>query len=230
MQNIDNLQNIIDVVPNPVIVKNRDHRIVLLNEAACTFVGHSRDALRQFSDFDLFPDEQVKVFHAADDRVFSSGGTDEVEEEVTDANGRVRTVITRKQRITLNGQHFIVGIMTDVTAYRAVEERNRFLAFHDVLTGLPNRALLNELLDRNLFDSPPRPARSALIYVDLDRFKEVNDTFGHGAGDELIRQFAFRLGKIVGPSGIAARLGGDEFAILLEDIRDSFPIATVCER
>lgn len=224
------LQSLIDVIPNPVIVKNRGHRIVLINQGACDLFGYSRDVVTSFSDHDLFPADEVSVFEAADDRVFESGLLDEIEEQVTDAGGNIRTVITRKQRILLNGETLLVAVITDITSYREAEAHNRYLAFHDVLTGLPNRALLNERIDQTLLKMSRTPAASALIYVDLDRFKEVNDTFGHQAGDELVRQFASRLGSIVRASDTAARIGGDEFAILLQDTSDSFRSAEVCQR
>ncbi len=218
------------MIPNPVFVKDRNHSIVLINKGACSFFGYSRDVLLKLGDHALFPEDQVKVFHEADDRVFNSGEIDEVEEQITDASRNVRTVITRKQRITLDGQDFIVAAITDVTAYREAEAHSRYLAFHDVLTGLPNRALLNERIDQVLLRMPRDTTGSALIYVDLDRFKEVNDTYGHQAGDELVRQFAARLGAIVRASDTAARLGGDEFAILLQGTSDSFRAADVCQR
>lgn len=227
---IEDLQALIDVIPNPVILKNRDHRIVLINQGASDLFGHSREIVTGFCDRDLFPADEVAVFEAADDRVFASGLLDEVEEQVTDASGSTRTVITRKQRVLLNSEHLLVAVITDVTAYREAEAHNRYLAFHDVLTGLPNRALLNERIDQVLLKMSRTPAGCALICVDLDRFKEVNDTFGHHAGDDLVRQFAVRLGSIVRASDTAARIGGDKFAILLQDTSDSFRAAEVCQR
>lgn len=230
IKKIKDLGSIIDAIPNPVIVKNRQHRVVLINQSACELFGYSRDIVSGFSDRDLFPAEEVAGFEAADNRVFETGLLDEVEEQVTDASGNSRTVITRKQRVLLNGEYLLVAVITDVTAYREAEAHNRYLAFHDGLTGLPNRALLNERIDQILLRVPHTKAGSALIYVDLDRFKEVNDTFGHQAGDELVRQFASRLGSIVRASDTAARIGGDEFAVLLHDTNDSFRAAEVCQR
>ena len=99
------------------------------------------------------------------------------------------------------------------------ETRAQHLAFHDTLTGMPNRALLNHSLDRALAAATESGAGFALHYVDLDRFKNVNDTLGHPAGDELIRQVAARLAQVVRGSDMVARLGGDEFAIIQADLR-----------
>jgi diguanylate cyclase (GGDEF)-like protein len=97
----------------------------------------------------------------------------------------------------------------------AKEAQAHHLAYHDVLTGLPNRALFNDTADKALIRA--RHGESmAILLLDLDRFKNVNDRFGHLAGDALIQQVAQRLGSVIGKAGTVARLGGDEFAILLE--------------
>ena len=97
----------------------------------------------------------------------------------------------------------------------ALEARASHLAYHDPLTGLPNRTLLGERLLKAL--NGPHRGRVALLLIDLDRFKQVNDTLGHLAGDQLIRDFATRLTGIAGPRDTVARLGGDEFAVILID-------------
>jgi len=118
---ISDLQAIINVMPLPVLVKTRAQRIVLLNEAACEFFGHSGDVMTGFSDYDLFLVEEVEVFHVANDKVFETGIISENEEQVTDAAGRSRTVITRKRRVRLEKADYLVAIITDVTAYREAE-------------------------------------------------------------------------------------------------------------
>ena len=100
------------------------------------------------------------------------------------------------------------------------EDHAQFLAFHDRLTGLPNRALFEDRLKRAFLAAQRQRGRIALLYIDLDRFKTVNDTLGHPAGDELVRQTARRLEARVREVDTVARLGGDEFAIVLVDIRN----------
>lgn len=116
-----------------------------------------------------------------------------------------------------------------VVELKASEAQAQHLAFHDVLTGLPNRALFASRLDQALARAKTS-TRCALLSLDLDHFKSVNDTFGHGAGDALIHSVAQRLTSAVKERDTVARLGGDEFAILLEDVKSTGDVAVVCER
>ncbi len=107
--------------------------------------------------------------------------------------------------------------------------RERFFARHDSLTGLPNRWSLQEHLRAALVEAERRGTKLAVLFVDLDGFKSINDTLGHGAGDELLRQFAERMSEVVGASGLVARLGGDEFVVAVEDVEDVYALASVTE-
>ncbi|WP_296653826.1 EAL domain-containing protein [Paraburkholderia sp.] len=118
-----------------------------------------------------------------------------------------------------NISHY-AGIFSDITQRRQNEERLRYLATHDVLTGLPNRALFEERLERAIIHASHSKSQVAVMYLDLDRFKLVNDTLGHHAGDEVLKTVAARLAAGVRDSDTVARLGGDEFAFVLEEFND----------
>ncbi len=109
----------------------------------------------------------------------------------------------------------------------ASEKRMKFLALHDSLTGLPNRADFNDRLDKAL--SNVKVASLAVLYLDLDRFKQVNDTLGHPVGDELIRQFTGRLKAVVEDKAVIARIGGDEFTVIVQNFARISAIETLCE-
>jgi diguanylate cyclase (GGDEF)-like protein len=113
---------------------------------------------------------------------------------------------------------------------QASEAQAQHLAFHDALTGLPNRALFLDRLDRSLTDTRRDGSRIALLYLDLDRFKNINDTLGHPAGDDLIRELAERLTALTRTNDCVARLGGDEFAILQCDVASPEDVIALCER
>ena len=111
------------------------------------------------------------------------------------------------------------GTLTDITDRRALEERLVVQAFHDDLTGLANRALFKDRLDHALTRRVQGNRMVGLLYLDVDRFKTVNDSLGHTAGDALLQTIAARLRSVLRPEDTIARLGGDEFAILVEDVR-----------
>lgn len=108
------------------------------------------------------------------------------------------------------------------------EGQAKHLAFHDTLTGLPNRAFLNARLEEALADVRDGRSQLALMLLDLDRFKQVNDTLGHAAGDALICEITAHLQSILKPGDVLARMGGDEFAIVMRDIKDRVDVETLC--
>ncbi|RWD66088.1 EAL domain-containing protein [Mesorhizobium sp.] len=115
-------------------------------------------------------------------------------------------------------------------ALQTSQDQAQYLAFHDTLTGLPNRALFEDRLRRMLLFAGQDGTRVALLYLDLDRFKHINDTLGHPAGDELVRQTAARLKHTIREADTVARLGGDEFAVILLDIPDAGSAEDIAER
>jgi diguanylate cyclase (GGDEF)-like protein/PAS domain S-box-containing protein len=114
--------------------------------------------------------------------------------------------------------HAILAINTDITARKAADERIHHLAFYDVLTGLPNRTLLRERIENALSPKPRACAQGALLLIDLDDFKTLNDTSGHDVGDRLLQEVAQRLRSCIRKSDTAARLGGDEFVVMLDGL------------
>ncbi len=125
----------------------------------------------------------------------------------------------------------MAGLLTDISAHKANEERLRHHAFHDALTGLPNRALFMDRVQHAVARARRSPASSfAVLMLDLDRFKNVNDSLGHVAGDRLLIRVAERVGACVRDGDTVARLGGDEFSVLLEDLRSEHEAERIAEQ
>ena len=121
-------------------------------------------------------------------------------------------------RFVVSGPEEVLCVARDITERRALETRLEFQAFYDALTGLPNRALFTDRLEHALVRSNRREGSVAVLFLDLDRFKVVNDSLGHEVGDQLLRAVGGRLQECLRSADTAARLGGDEFTILLEDV------------
>jgi diguanylate cyclase (GGDEF)-like protein/PAS domain S-box-containing protein len=131
------------------------------------------------------------------------------------------TVWVRDDAMVLHhqdGTPTLHGVLVDVSQEKELEERLGYQAFHDSLTGLPNRTLFRDRVDRALADSAESGGSVAVLFIDLDNFKTVNDTFGHASGDEVIVAAARRIATCARVGDTAARLGGDEFALLLTDV------------
>jgi diguanylate cyclase (GGDEF)-like protein/PAS domain S-box-containing protein len=111
-----------------------------------------------------------------------------------------------------------VGVFNDISAHKANEERLKFLATHDPLTGLPNRAEFERFCLEGMARARRRGLRLAVLYIDLDNFKPVNDTYGHVIGDELLKTISDRMKQVMRETDTVARIGGDEFCVLLADI------------
>ena len=122
------------------------------------------------------------------------------------------------------------GVSRDITPRKQAEERIQYLATHDSLTGLPNRVMFGELLSHVLAQGRRNRRRFAVLFIDLDRFKCINDRLGHDAGDALLVQVAHRLKDGLRSSDVVARLGGDEFVMLLQDLPASEAASTIARK
>ena len=226
LSDIDALRGIIDAVPHPVFVKDKNSRFVILNDTMCRLMGRTFGELIGKSDYDFFPMEQADVFRKMDLRVLETGEPNENEEFFSDGEGNIRTIVTQKKRLLLSdGEPLLIGCITDISDFRRAEAQIRHQAHHDALTGLPNRRVFSEKVDSSSHENGV-----AVLFVDLDHFKGVNDTLGHAIGDEVLKVAARRLLHCCRDSDIVARFGGDEFAILQAQIQQAADAAGLASR
>jgi diguanylate cyclase (GGDEF)-like protein len=124
----------------------------------------------------------------------------------------------------------VIGTYEDITERKVAEERVQYLAYYDALTGLPNRTLLQDRLSKALASARRRKDKVALLFLDLDRFKDINDSLGHSVGDLLLQEVSERLKKWAREQDTVARVGGDEFVIVLTAAKDGTDAAVAAER
>jgi diguanylate cyclase (GGDEF)-like protein/PAS domain S-box-containing protein len=173
----------------------------------------------------LHPDDRDRAIEEVD-RGIESGEPYTVEYRMVARDGRVRWFQdTAVMLADAEGKPaFTHGVMLDITERREAEERLTYLAYHDNLTGMPNRAMFDELLELSLARARRADRGVAVLALDIDNFKLVNDSLGHEAGDRLILQVALRLQDATRDTDLVARSGGDEFLMLLADLDQASPV------
>lgn len=246
------LNSVINTIPDPIFVKDKRHRWIVLNEAYCRLIGHPLETLIEKSDYDFLPAHQATNFWQQDEQIFNTGLEQENEEELTNANGHTYLIATKRSlHRDAAGNKFLVGVIRDITQRKRVEEelkrtaaelvrsnaelrqtedRLRRMAYHDPLTGLPNRKLFEERLIQALEWAQGHNQILALLFLDLDGFKSINDSYGHQMGDLLLKAVAQRLTGSLRGSDTVARLGGDEFVVLLPVIPGVADVKRVAEK
>jgi diguanylate cyclase (GGDEF)-like protein len=154
------------------------------------------------------------------------------EHRIIRRDGEVRHILVRVRVIKDDSGRIIkrYGVNQDITERRLAGEKIQYLATHDVLTGLPNRLMFSQLLNHAIQMGQRYQRQFALLFIDLDRFKIINDTLGHEAGDQLLQEIATRLKQPLRTVDVVARLGGDEFVLLIEEVNNSNQVAIVARK
>ena len=246
------LQQVINTIADPVFVKNEQYKWMVLNDAYCQLIGYPDTILIEKSEYDFFPQHEANLFRQQDQLVFQTQHPQENEEEFTDSTGTTHVIATKRSlHKDAAGNFFLVGVIRDITQRKLREEHLkrtadelfrshhelklqedhwRYLADHDPLTGLSNRKFFAEQLQESLLWAKNHNLLLGLLFIDLDGFKEINDSLGHDMGDRLLISIAERLTKTLRHNDTVCRLGGDEFTVILRSISHLEAAAKIAEK
>ena len=222
------LRSVLDRSLDAVIEFDAQGLIVNWNARAQALFGlSSAEACGQAFAQTVFAKPQLDdaVLNAVQPDAAGVAPKERVELAAVRRNGEAFPVEVAIIPLQISGSRFFTAFIADISARKAAEAQVRHQAFHDALTGLPNRRFLDVQLDKALANCARHQRQGALMYIDLDNFKAVNDSLGHEVGDLLLKQVAGRLLSGTRQGDTAARLGGDEFVVMLADLKHDLPSA-----
>ena len=236
------IHNIIDTVPVRIFWKNKEGKYLGANKL---FVHdcklRSESELIGKSDYELPWSKEEAQSYIDDDRKIMESGRAKINFENSRTNDKGETIVVLTSKLPLKnieGKTIgVLGAYTDISYLREVEDalKNQndileYQAYHDELTKLPNRALFDDRLQHALEEAYRNDKKLALLFVDLDHFKEINDSLGHMVGDDVLKIIAERLLAIVRKNDTVARFGGDEFALILEDLKQEEEASYIAQK
>ncbi len=206
-----------DASPNPLFIKDRDGYYLECNKPFEAFVGLARERILGRTASDILPPQRAQIYQDNDNDLYRTGGVQHYGSVVEDSRGEERKVNFCKATFYDTGDEPVglVGMIEDQTDREATEERLRYLQYYDRLTGLPNRVLFFDRIQQALEQARVEGTMVALLLLDIDRLKGINDHFGEEVGDDLLHAVAARMRLLASPKDSIGRLGGDEFGLLM---------------
>ncbi len=213
-------ENLFQTIIDLVILADPEGFILSVNPETQRLLGYSQNDLKGKTLATLFGSDH-KSNNSNISELLNACPVRNMESYIISSNGVDIPVILSVSECKDNygGRVGFVLASKDVTAYKLAEEKISYLATHDSLTGLPNRLMLSQLLNHSIQTAKRHNRKLAVIFVDIDRFKLINDTMGHEAGDQLLQEIAMRYKQTLREEDVVSRQGGDEFVILIEDIQ-----------
>lgn len=213
--------DILENVSAYIYMKDAQGRYLFANRMLRERFSAPMEEIVGYDDSKFFDAETASRMREDEVRILKDGETLETEETLHNMlTGVAQVFMTVKLPLRREDGsiYALCGISTDITERKDIEEHMQHMAQYDALTHLPNRALFNDRLQQAVASAQRNKAHMALMFIDLDKFKPVNDTYGHGVGDLLLKDVALRIQDCLRDSDTAARVGGDEFVILLPAI------------
>ncbi len=228
------MRTLVDALPDAIFVKDIHSKFLLANEAVARGMGTTPEQLLGKDDFDFFPEAMAQQFFTDEQRILETGEGLINREEIAmnKETGQERWLLTTKLPVkdALGNIIGLVGLGRDISERKRAEERIHFLATHDSLTQLPNRFMFAQLVELAIQSAQRHQRGLAILFIDLDGFKHINDTLGHDAGDLLLSEMAPRFKQSLRANDIVGRLGGDEFVILLPETNQREAVAKIAEK
>ncbi len=211
------LNNILDNVDAYIFIKDRNFRYTYVNKAMQKAINEPLEKIINQDISTLYDEESVSMIKRIDQEVFASGEKTVNEEKIkVDGVGIFYVIVKRVPLFDENGKVYaLLGVSTDITERKKHEQLIKEMAYYDTLTKLPNRRLLEDRLKQMLAKTKREHKNGALMFLDLDNFKSINDTYGHDVGDMLLIEASKRYLEIVRESDTVARFGGDEFVVAI---------------
>lgn len=218
--------------PNAIVRFDRDCKRLFINKRSAEYYGVTVDYLLGKTTSEFPGGASAEEFEQHIKDVFEQGKNKSVDLHWDTSDGQHRIIHTLlAPELDATGQIMsVIGMGQDVTENMENQQRIHHLAYFDSLTDLPNRAMLSDRLNQTILDASRQEQQFSLMMLDLDRFKEINDTLGHAIGDALLCEAARRLESCIRSYDMVSRLGGDEFAILLSDIREANNVTNVANK
>lgn len=223
---------VFDNSPQAIVVCDRDNRIMTVNPAFTAITGYDAVEVIGKNPSLLSSGRQDREFYAAMWQTLRTTGIwqGEVWNRRKDGNVYCEWLSITRINDSAGNPTSYIGMFIDITSRKEAEARVTWQAHYDMLTELPNRRLLNDRLHQSIMRAMRHGRPGAVLMIDLDHFKEINDSLGHTAGDALLMQTARRLQSAVRESDTVARLGGDEFVVLLDEIGTAEDARLVAEK
>lgn len=234
-ESFNNIRRLVDNLPHMIYVKDGSGQLILVNQTYATaFMKNAEELTGQHQEAILehYDEKTRDLITEADNTVLAEQKSLFIPEfEWVDPAGNYMAMELRILPLEFKGTPAILSVGVDITERKRNQARMQHLAYHDPLTDLPNRHLFLDRLDQSLRRAVRSGQLGALIFVDMDNFKNINDSFGHAAGDTVLRQASARLRDSVRDEDTVARLGGDEYVICLSDLgTDATEVASLAHQ
>ncbi|MEQ1685236.1 MAG: EAL domain-containing protein [Burkholderiaceae bacterium] len=231
-QSEDELRTITDNIPALVAFVDKDQRYQFVNRNYERWLGMKPEQMLGKTAQEIYGVDNYARLQPCLEKALM-GQTFDTDHRVIGVRGAIGRWFNIMYMPKVNADGAVTGIYvlgSDITDRKEAENRALFLAEHDELTTLPNRAAFQSAVTRALAYSSSEGSQFAVIFVDVDRFKVINDTLGHAAGDHLLQTLAGRMKQVVRGKDLVARMGGDEMCLLLHDVRDASHASEIAER